>query len=314
MSEPPKDHNKVEDFASLWKRQKESSSKSVIGEFMTRIQGLESENEKLRSTIQRDIDLITKTESIVKKAIEDKEQLEKEIVDREVQLKEKTEELSIMKIESAIPPEALRNQAPPLTQADLAVNISLIEDLQSQLSKRKSQIKGFENLIKINDSRIEELTKANNSLMSEIEGRSSSDLTLGQLSKDLQEELNKTKRIVEKLKEDNKNLEEKAKKGSQSKKIDALTKENNELKEENARIKSQMVALGSVETEFEGLQKLVREKDKRIDELNATIASQPQQAQAGAISELAEDLQSKINKLKNALNEKNKIIETLKNK
>ena len=73
-------------------------------------------------------------------------------------------------------------------------------------------------------------------------------------------------------------------------------------------MKSQLVAFGSQESEIEDLQKLVTEKDKRIDELNATIASQPQ-AQTGAISGLVEDLQAKINKLKNALSEKNKIIE-----
>jgi len=311
MPEPPQDPDKVEDFASLWKKQKESNSKSVIGEFMTRIEELESENVRLRGTIQRDIDLITKTESIVKKAIEDKEQLEKEIRAKEEKLKEKTEELSMLKIESVIPSTSSEPPAPAITQADLAVNISLIEDLQSQLSKRKNQIRDFENLITINESRIQELTKANESLMSEIEARTSSE-PLEQLCKDLQDEINRYKRIVEKLKEENKILKEDAEKSKQKGKIAELKKKNEELKEENARVKGQLVALGSVETDYEDLQKLVREKDKRIDELNATIASQPQ-AEGGTISGLVDELQSKINKLKNALNEKNKIIESLKN-
>jgi DNA repair exonuclease SbcCD ATPase subunit len=310
MPEPPQDPDKVEDFASLWKKQKESNSKSVIGEFMTRIEELESENVRLRGTIQRDIDLITKTESIVKKAIEDKEQLEKEIRAKEEKLKEKTEELSMLKIESSIPSPSSEPPAPAITQADLAVNISLIEDLQSQLSKRKNQIRDYENLIKINESRIIELTKANESLMSEIEARTSSE-PLEQLCKDLQDEINRYKRTVEKLKEENQSLKEDAEKSKQKGKIAELKKENEELKEENARVKSQLVALGSVESEYEDLQKLVKEKDKRIDELNATIASQPQ-TQGGAISGLVDELQSKINKLKNALNEKNKIIESLK--
>jgi len=311
MPEPPQDPDKVEDFASLWRKQKESNSKSVIGEFMTRIEELESENVRLRSTIQRDIDLITKTESIVKKAIDDKEQLEKEIRAKEEKLKKKTEELSMLKIESTIPSASSESPAPAITQADLVVNISLIEDLQSQLSKRKNQIRDFENLIKINESRIQELTKANESLMSEIEARTSSE-PLEQLCKDLQDEINRYKRTVEKLKEENQSLKEDAEKSKQKGKIAELKKENEELKEENARVKSQMVALGSVESDYEDLQKLVKEKDKRIDELNATIASQPQ-AQGGAISGLVDELQGKINKLKNALNEKNKIIESLKN-
>ena len=311
MPEPPQEPDKVEDFASLWKKQKETSSKSVIGEFMTRIEGLEAENIKLRSTIQRDIDLITKTESIVKKAIEDKEQLEKEIRAKEEKLKEKTEELSIMKIESSIPSSYSEQTTPALTQADLAVNISLIEDLQSQLSKRKSQIKGFENLIKINDDRIQELTKANESLNAEIESKASTG-PLEQLCKDLQEELNRYKKTVAKLKEENKTLKEDAEKSAQKGKIATLKRENEELKEESSRVKSQLVAFGSIESEFEDLQKLVKEKDKRIDELNATLASQPQ-AQTGAISGLVDELQGKINKLKNALSEKNKIIESLKN-
>jgi len=311
MPEPPQDPDKVEDFASLWRKQKESNSKSVIGEFMTRIEELESENVRLRSTIQRDIDLITKTESIVKKAIDDKEQLEKEIRAKEEKLKKKTEELSMLKIESTIPSASSESPAPAITQADLVVNISLIEDLQSQLSKRKNQIRDFENLIKINESRIQELTKANESLMSEIEARTSSE-PLEQLCKDLQDEINRYKRTVEKLKEENQSLKEDAEKSKQKGKIAELKKENEDLKEENARVKSQMVALGSVESDYEDLQKLVKEKDKRIDELNATIASQPQ-AQGGAISGLVDELQGKINKLKNALNEKNKIIESLKN-
>ena len=311
MPEPPQEPDKVEDFASLWKKQKETSSKSVIGEFMTRIEGLEAENIKLRSTIQRDIDLITKTESIVKKAIEDKEQLEKEIRAKEEKLKEKAEELSMMKIESSIPSSYSEQTTPALTQADLAVNISLIEDLQSQLSKRKSQIKGFENLIKINDDRIQELTKANESLNAEIESKASTG-PLEQLCKDLQEELNRYKKTVAKLKDENKTLKEDAEKSAQKGKIATLKRENEELKEESSRVKSQLVAFGSIESEFEDLQKLVKEKDKRIDELNATIASQPQ-AQTGAISGLVDELQGKINKLKNALSEKNKIIESLKN-
>ena len=311
MPEPPQEPDKVEDFASLWKKQKETSSKSVIGEFMTRIEGLEAENIKLRSTIQRDIDLITKTESIVKKAIEDKEQLEKEIRAKEEKLKEKTEELSMIKIESSVPSSYSEQTTPALTQADLAVNISLIEDLQSQLSKRKSQIKGFENLIKINDDRIQELTKANESLNAEIESKASTG-PLEQLCKDLQEELNRYKKTVAKLKEENKTLKEDAEKSAQKGKIATLKRENEELKEESSRVKSQLVAFGSIESEFEDLQKLVKEKDKRIDELNATIASQPQ-AQTGAISGLVDELQGKINKLKNALSEKNKIIESLKN-
>ena len=311
MPEPPQEPDKVEDFASLWKKQKETSSKSVIGEFMTRIEGLEAENIKLRSTIQRDIDLITKTESIVKKAIEDKEQLEKEIRAKEEKLKEKAEELSMMKIESSVPSSYSEQTTPALTQADLAVNISLIEDLQSQLSKRKSQIKGFENLIKINDDRIQELTKANESLNAEIESKASTG-PLEQLCKDLQEELNRYKKTVAKLKDENKTLKEDAEKSAQKGKIATLKRENEELKEESSRVKSQLVAFGSIESEFEDLQKLVKEKDKRIDELNATIASQPQ-AQTGAISGLVDELQGKINKLKNALSEKNKIIESLKN-
>ena len=150
------------------------------------------------------------------------------------------------------------------------------------------------------------MTKANESLMSEIEARTTSE-PLEQLCKNLQDEINRYKRTVDKLKEENKTLKEDAEKSKQKGKIAELQKENEELKEENARVKSQLVALGSVETDYEDLQKLVREKDKRIDELNATIASQPQ-AVGGTISGLVDELQSKINKLKNALNEKNKIL------
>jgi len=130
-----------------------------------------------------------------------------------------------------------------ISDSDSSVNKSLLENLQSELSKKKNQVLNFEkkyaelekkNLTYI--EKIEELTKENESLDSKLTEKmkeSSADLlkvaesakklvkkpvptqtsgkTLEILCQDLQSELNKYKRVVKKLKEENKKLKSGAK-------------------------------------------------------------------------------------------------------
>ncbi|MFX1446847.1 MAG: hypothetical protein ACFFCG_01775, partial [Promethearchaeota archaeon] len=68
----PEENEKVEDFISLWKKKLSTeNTPSVIGE-------LQKENEFLRSKITANIELIAKSEEILKKALEEKEKLKVE--------------------------------------------------------------------------------------------------------------------------------------------------------------------------------------------------------------------------------------------
>lgn len=77
----PEDKEKVEDFISLWRKKMdtESNKPSAIGDTLKRIQEVEQENEQLRNKIQANIDLISKTEEVVRKTIDENEKLREEI-------------------------------------------------------------------------------------------------------------------------------------------------------------------------------------------------------------------------------------------
>ena len=74
----PEDNEKVEDFISLWKKKMETENNnrpSVIGETMNKLEILQRENQELRQKIAENVQLIGKTEEILKKAAQEKEQL-----------------------------------------------------------------------------------------------------------------------------------------------------------------------------------------------------------------------------------------------
>ena len=80
---PEENEKSPEDFISLWKKKMSTeSTPSVIGD-------LQKENELLRSKIAANIDLFTKSEDILKKAVEEKEKLkvEKDEAVTEISLK-----------------------------------------------------------------------------------------------------------------------------------------------------------------------------------------------------------------------------------
>jgi len=69
MSGEKNSENKAEDFISLWKEKLATeNTPSLIGD-------IQKENKQLRNKIASNIDLITKSEEILKKAIEEKEKL-----------------------------------------------------------------------------------------------------------------------------------------------------------------------------------------------------------------------------------------------
>ncbi|MFX1239197.1 MAG: hypothetical protein ACFE8P_15965 [Promethearchaeota archaeon] len=113
-------NDKIRDFANMWSDKKEGpDGVSIIRDFMSRIEQLKAENIRLKNKIQEDEILIGKTEDIVNQAKRDKDNLEKE---------KETLKSSAPKPTTLTPP-------PGYTHKDLAVNQSLINDLQSELTK-----------------------------------------------------------------------------------------------------------------------------------------------------------------------------------
>lgn len=365
----------VEDFASLWRKKiKDDPNKpSAIGETLLRLNEIEKENEELREIIKGNIDLITHTEEIVKKTIEENERLKSQLRDtstlekgkiyaiqqvnqelnnkmkgffqnikeKEVEIKAKTSQIIDLnlKLEDAQKQIVSLKESTPKT--DTKTN-ELINDLQSELTQKKSRIVELEqnisrlsvNISSLNEKLIEKEKLSPVDYVNPVEipktevikpqPTQTSPNTLEMLCQDLQADLNKYKKTVDKLNKEKSDLQNTIDtKGVkfEPEEIDELKKENEEIKielsqlQENLRAKPKatpnLLSLIEAERLIEGLKEELKLKDQLIQETKAskpTESISPQQP----MSNLIEDLQKQINKLKMMIEEKNKIIEELK--
>ncbi|MFX0073444.1 MAG: hypothetical protein ACFFAO_20390, partial [Candidatus Hermodarchaeota archaeon] len=75
MSEEKKD----EDFVGMLKRMKsDMDTPSVIGDALEKLEKLQNENAQLREQLSSNIDLISSSEDVLKKTLEEKEKLKEE--------------------------------------------------------------------------------------------------------------------------------------------------------------------------------------------------------------------------------------------
>ncbi len=372
----PEENEKVEDFISLWKKKMENEieTPSAIGETLGRIKQVEEENERLRNKIKENIELITKTEVIITKTIEEnkslKQQLknagmvdnvkvsdiqqenkmlnnkvislEKNLTEKEVELISKINEINDLKMKLEAASTTSKEIESSTAGRGSEITTALIDNLKSELSKKKTKVNELEN-------RISELTEENESLNKELlekmkklpidyvipveEPKSSvikplstkpSSETLEILCQDLQSDLNKYKKIVEKLNKEKSELAQTIESGGfqlEPEELKILKRDNEELKNELSQIQKSLqnksqeatwtTQINEADKKIKSLQEQLEGKDHLIVELKAKQQSQPI-VHKGPMSGLIEDLQNKINKLKLTINEKNKIIEELK--
>lgn len=374
----PEENEKVEDFISLWKKKMENDieTPSTIGATLERIKQVQEENEQLRNKIKENIELITKTEVIITKAIEENESLkqqlknagmvdnvkvsdiqqenimlnnkvinlEKNLTEKEVELVSKINEMDDLKRKLEAASTASKEIESSTAGKGSEVTTALIDNLKSELSKKKTQVNELEN-------RISELTEENEFLNKELlekmkklpidyvvpveEPKSSvikplstkpSSETLEILCQDLQSDLNKYKKIVEKLNKEKSELAQTIESGGfqlEPEELKILKRDNEELKNELSQIqkslqsKSQEAAwttqINEADKKIKSLQEQLEGKDHLIVELKAKQQFQPI-VHEGPMSGLIEDLQNKINVLKLTIEEKNKIINGLTKK
>ncbi len=224
------------------------------------------------------------------------------------------------------------------TKMDSGVTTTIIEELKSNLVKNKNHIDGLEKKVNdlteeneaLNQQLVEKMKKLPIDYVVPVEPPKSSVIkpqstkptaqTLEILCQDLQQDLNKYKRIVEKLNKDKGDLEQTLESGGyqlEPDEIKELKKENEELKndlsqvQESLKLKQGEAALSpQFEEKIKILKSQLEEKDNLITELKTVQEIQPI-TQKGPMSDLVDDLQKKINKLKITIEEKNKIIEEL---
>jgi len=228
-----------EDFISLWKKKlEEDNTTSIVGD-------IQKENEELRKKIAGNIELITKSEEILKKSVEEKEKLkiEKDEAVTEISIKlnniqyenselgnkiksmvklllEKDEEI---KLKDTL---LLNSQTQATTQIGInsTAENELIEEMKSEISKRDVTIQNLENKTTKLSHEVERLSR---DLEEQLKSKpvdfivqstvpeqkiikplppETNSQPLDALCQDLQTDLTKYKRIVENLKKDKKEL------------------------------------------------------------------------------------------------------------
>ena len=149
----PDENEKVEDFISLWKKKLSTeNTPSVIGD-------LQKENELLRSKITENIELISKSEEILKKAVEEKEKFRVEkdeaITELDIKMNKLTQENSELgsKVKSMVKLllekdedikakdkliSNLQVAAGSLGGADSTSNHALVDELRAQIIDKNS--------------------------------------------------------------------------------------------------------------------------------------------------------------------------------
>ena len=242
----------------------------------------------------------------------------------------KTQIESISKIKEA-PPEVTSN-------SDSVVTSKLIDDLQSGITKKKGKIGELEkkiiNLMDENEQMKDEIKKLSTTNLNTVETPKppvikpilvqTSPSTLETLCQDLQSDLNKYKKIVDKLKREKGDLQNSINSGGVQfapKELEELKQENQVLKTELSKIEESLrkkteeasikVSVDDLNKKINHLQIQLKEREHLIAELKISSKT-PTPVQKGPMSGLIEDLQSKINKLKITIDEKNKTIDELK--
>jgi len=354
----PEENEKVEDFISLWKKKvsSENKSPSVIGETLNKVEGLQRENDQLRKKIAENIELISKSEDILKKVVEEKEKLKiekqeaimdinikfNEIEKENAELSSKVKSMVQLLLEKDDEIKLLKNSPQQLSreiiQQSPGVNDAIIEDLQSELSKKRIQISDLENQISelkqeneaLLNQQVEEMKSLPIDYVVPVEDLDSNVIKplppdtpskpLEALCQDLQADLNRSKKLIEKLGEEKSQLKQALEdKGFQFKTedLETLQQENESLKEDLDKLKKSLAVKseGSKEVEdkdlkIKNLENKLEEKDNIIAQLKLSQPSQKIEA-AGPMSELIENLQNNINKLKVIIQEKDQEISEL---
>lgn len=363
MSE--ENEEKVEDFISLWKKKHTTENQSsVIGESLKKIESLQKENEDLRKKIAANINLITRSEEILKNVVAEKEKLK---VEKEEAVTEISIKVNELKVENSELSSKVKSMIKLLLEKDeeikakdslisdlqktristsvptTPVNNALVEELQSDLNKRKSNVTNLESKILLLS---EEINSLNRQLIEKMKGEpvdfviqaeppkppeppvikplppEPSLKPLEALCKDLQSDLTKYKRVIEKLTKEKSQLKNALEeKGFQfsSQDLESLKEENVSLKKDLEKLQSSLVverieatqvATQNVEQKIKDLESKIQEREAIIVDLKLSQMA-PTTVSAGSMTELVENLQKNINKLKSIITEKDIIISEL---
>jgi chromosome segregation ATPase len=173
----PENNEKVEDFISLWKKkmENEGNKPSAIRDTLERIKDVEKQNELLRNKIQENIELISKTEQVIKSTMDENERLKAQLAQggsggraivTDLQQKNKTLNDTILELEKKLAIKEVELRARNNEKLELEAKLDVtsktvvsppaidssaikaeISELKSNLTKKQNQIDELQNKI-----------------------------------------------------------------------------------------------------------------------------------------------------------------------
>ncbi len=319
-----------EDFVSLWKKKAAAGEPSAVGGLIEKISQktaevaeLTKQNEELKEKIVKNIDLLNEAEKVIKG-------LKEKVSAFDIEKKNATMKLQMEN--DVLKRELEKNKAALLeTQQVIKQRDEEIYDLKTAITApvaiKVGDLEELEEKIKQKDNQIEEIAAINKELMEKIKSQESEIVafkkaedelqthgSINLLVQDLQDKLNQSKKKVQSLIAENKQLKSaqpKAAGGGDHEKIVQLEQEKQDLLNKINEFES---SKKSAETELiKSYEEKLTNKDTIIKDLESQLTSAPQTSSGGAVpTGLLEDLQNKINKLKVEIKKKDKIIADLK--
>ena len=331
----PADKDKIEDFVTLWKNKSQAENQpSIIAETMNQLESLKKENDDLRKKIAENIELISKSEEVIKNLSNDRERIriehEESIMDLTMRinnlerenvelgnkvksmvkvLMEKDEEIKGLKVkvnsESTIEYEKIK--------IELSEKNGTIDLLNKQILEMKDESEKLQAHVVLPVEQAEE--KEPTPLPSQP-----SNQPLELLCQDLQADLNKYKKIIEQLNQEKNQLKSAlGEKGMtfSVEELNILKNENEVLRNDLQQLKSSLSDKAPIQSTSDNhaikeLQEKLVEKENVIAELKLSQATQ-KSITKGPMADLIEELQKNINKLKHTIQEKDQRIAELSN-
>jgi chromosome segregation ATPase len=235
------EERKNEDFVGMLKKMKTNmKSPSVIGDALDKLEILQKENEHLKEQLNKSINLIHSSEKVLQKALDEKERLKEDgriameklgedIIDlknqnsdlqnlllgKNEEFQQKEKEISGLKTIAETVSKELEAKKKGIPQTDSAISQALVEDLSSELSKRRVQISNYENQIKTLEAQIEGFTQDLNMYKSKGEIIAQPQEISPELAKkdiyiyELEERIRNLEQHIAELAEENANLNKK---------------------------------------------------------------------------------------------------------
>jgi chromosome segregation ATPase len=340
----PADKDKIEDFVTLWKNKSQTDNQpSIIGETVIQLEKLKKENDDLRKKIADNIELLSKSEDVIKNLSNDRERLR---IEHEESIMDLTMRVNNLERENVELGNKVKSMVKVLMEKDEEIkklnvqinseNIIVNERIKSDLLKKNETIELLnQQILEVKDENeklqaqlVEKIKKVPTFVIPVDQAESKalkplppepSSKPLELLCQDLQADLNKYKKIIDQLNQEKTQLKSALEREGITfnvEELNSLKSENEALRKDLQQLQYSLSETSTIQSSpnahnMKELQEKLIEKEKVIAELKLSQTTQTS-APKGPMTDLVDELQNHINKLKHTIQEKDQQISELK--